>query len=176
MVCNQSSGLEFVTDVNLPAFLPASAMKPTAGAKKASEKGEKSEARTHIPRVPEPGPRPNVNPNLDSFEAVMKALDEALATTKQTAPAANKDAKGKGKEKARDENPMDVDTEDIEAAMDRELKSALEGYESDSEQPSDYGMIKNFLESFKSQEGLSGPFSNLAGRLMPDFKFPRDES
>jgi len=106
----------------------------------------------------------------------MKAMDEALATNKQSTPAVNKDAKGKGKEQAKDEIPMDVDTEDIEAAMDRELKIALEGYESDSEQPSDYGMIKNFLESFKSQEGLSGPFSNLAGRLMPDFKLPRDQS
>jgi len=136
------------------------------------------EKKTHVPRIPEPGPRPNVNPDLDSFEAVMKALDKALSNSRQSAQAANKDGQSKGKEKAKDESAMDVDEEeppDIEAAMDRELKSALEGYDSDSEQPADYGMIKNFLESFKSQEGLSGPFSNLAGRLMPEFKLPRDE-
>jgi hypothetical protein len=40
----------------------------------------------------------------------------------------------------------------------------------------DYNLIRNFLESFKSQAGLSGPVSNLAGRLQPDYKLPRDLS
>ena len=36
-------------------------------------------------------------------------------------------------------------------------------------------LIKDFLESFKSQGGLSGPVGNLAGRLQPGWQIPRDE-
>lgn len=132
-------------------------------------------------RPPAPGPRPNVNPNLDSFEAVMQAMDAELARTRQPktktdappAPAPSTD-KGKGKAKA----TSSEDEADIESAMDAELKSILErGDEgSDEENPADYNLIKNFLESFKSQGGLSGPVSNLAGRLQPDWQLPRDEA
>ena len=40
----------------------------------------------------------------------------------------------------------------------------------------DYNLIKNFLESFKSQGGLAGPVSSLAGRLQPGWGLPRDEA
>jgi hypothetical protein len=124
-------------------------------------------------RPPVPGPRPNVNPNLDSFEAVMQAMDAELARTSKQKPV----KLDKGKSKA-----MAVEDEaDIEAAMDAELKSMLEkgnggGDDDDEEEPMDYNLIKNFLESFKSQGGLSGPVSNLAGRLQPDWQLPRDEA
>jgi hypothetical protein len=83
----------------------------------------------------------------------------------------------KGKEKAKEDNAMAVDENDIgiEAAMDAELEEALQDAESDSEEAMDYNMIKNFLESYKSQGGLSGPVSNLAGRLQPGMKLPRDD-
>ena len=83
------------------------------------------------------------------------------------------------------------DDDDIEAAMDAELRAALnlnrppsgdnpnsedEGDEhGDEEPPMDYTMIRNFLESFKSQAGLAGPVSSLAGRLEPGWVLPRDE-
>ena len=84
--------------------------------------------------------------------------------------------KGKGRAKE-NSNAMAVDDNDIdiEAAMDAELKEALQDAESDSEEPMDYNIIKNFLESYKSQAGLSGPVSNLAGRLQPGMKLPRDD-
>ncbi|PBL00901.1 SGT1-domain-containing protein [Armillaria gallica] len=123
-------------------------------------------------RSPEPGPRPNVNPNLDSFEAVMKAMDAELARSRGGNTTSQSD-KGKGKAKVTSENEDD----DIEAAMEAELKAALEGRDDeDEEEPMDYNLIKNFLESFKSQGGLSGPVSNLAGRLQPGWTLPRDES
>jgi hypothetical protein len=117
------------------------------------------------------------NANLDSFEAVMQAMDKELGrlrnntSTRASAPSA--DAKGKGKAKAEEE-----EDEDIEAAMEAELKAALEnGDDEDAEDAGmDYNLIKNFLESFKSQAGLSGPVGNLAGRLQPDWKLPRDDS
>jgi hypothetical protein len=121
---------------------------------------------------------PPLQPNrLDSFEAVMKAMDEELTRNRSklphtsTMPAASK-GKGKGKASETEEH------EDIEAAMDAELQAALEGESDDEgdEEPINYTMIKNFLESFKSQAGLSGPVSNLAGRLHPGWNFPRDES
>lgn len=151
------------------AFLPHSAINesPITNTAAAAEKAEKSKANIRIARVPEPGPRPNVNPELDSFEAVMKALDAELLRSKK--PSSDK-GKGKAKE---DSDKMTVDI-DIEAAMDAELEEALQDIESDSEEPVDYNMIKNFLESYKSQAGLSGPVSNLVGMLQPGMKLPRD--
>ncbi|KAF7320025.1 SGT1-domain-containing protein [Mycena kentingensis (nom. inval.)] len=108
-------------------------------------------------RLPEPGPRPNVNPNLDSFEAVMRAMDEELSRSRTKAKS-KPDAKGKGKAATVEQVS---DEEDIDSAMDRELRAALERGEDDDEYegepPMDYNLIKNFLESFKSQGGLSGP-------------------
>ncbi|KAH6917569.1 SGT1 protein-domain-containing protein [Coprinopsis sp. MPI-PUGE-AT-0042] len=151
------------------------------------------------PRRPQTGPRPNANPELDSFEAVMKALDDELEKIKSGKSAAPKSSvptppsvpasnlkdkaktkdKGKGKAKAKVSfADIEVDSEgeeefkDIEAAMEAELKAALEKAEEEGdvdmdgpEGGMDYNMIKNFLESLKSQEGASGPVSNLAGRL-----------
>jgi hypothetical protein len=87
--------------------------------------------------------------------------------------------KGKGKV------PQDPDKiasedldEDVEDEMDAELRAALAREDSDTEddEPMDYNLMKNFLESFKSQAGLSGPVSNLAGRLEPAWKLPRDQT
>jgi len=124
------------------------------------------------------------NSALDSFESVMQAMDVELARSrplngKRKPPATSK---GKGKGKAT-ETTIPVDG-DIDAAMDAELKALLEreGLDDSDEDGEgvdpgiDYNLIKNFLESFKSQGGLSGPVSNLAGRLQPDFKLPRDFS
>lgn len=129
--------------------------------------------------------RPNTNPNLDSFEAVMAAMDTELTHLKQPSFARSKiplkppqPATEKGKERA---PSPDADL-DIEAAMDAELKATLEGddpEEGDEGEPEtsmDYNLIKNFLESLKSQAGLSGPVGNLAGRLQPGWALPRDET
>lgn len=113
----------------------------------------------------------------------MRALDEALLQSKkqtqqrtpkasQTQPQASS-ANQKGKQKATVEE--EEEDFDIEGAMEAELRDSMEdGF--DTEEPVDYNMIKNFLESYKSQAGLSGPVSNLAGRLQPGFNLPRDES
>ena len=110
----------------------------------------------------------------------MEALDVELLRSKSKKPSAQPSSSSKNKGKAKEgSNTMAVDENDIdiEAAMDAELKEALQdGAESDSEETMDYNMIKNFLESYKSQAGLSGPVSNLAGRLQPGMKFPRDEA
>jgi hypothetical protein len=119
------------------------------------------------------------NPNLDSFEAVMRAMDEELVRQKSSTSFRNPSPGDKGKGKARAQG---VDEgADIETAMDAELKSALEHDDDDDVDPdaegdTDYNLIKNFLESFKSQAGLSGPVSNLAGRLQPGWGLPRDDS
>ncbi|KAH7927363.1 SGT1-domain-containing protein [Leucogyrophana mollusca] len=164
------------------AFVPTSAVAEnkfstsspsTSADKKSSEKL----------RSPAAGPRPNANPNLDSFEAVMQAMDAELSRSRK-APAKSKAAPqhhpptaDKGKGQAAEE-----DDADIEATMDAELRAMLEredvgdDEDEDTEEPMDYNLIKNFLESFKSQGGLSGPVGNLAGRLQPGWTLPRDES
>ncbi|KAH7883844.1 SGT1-domain-containing protein [Phlebopus sp. FC_14] len=142
-------------------------------------------------RTPVPGPRPHANPNLDSFEAVMQAMDAELSRSQLSKAKARREAiptppqpqkftdNGKGKALTPPTNAdMDMDTE---AAMDAELKTLLEEDVGDSDREEgeptmDYNLIKNFLESFKSQGGLSGPVGNLAGRLKPDWSLPRDET
>ncbi|KAH9054175.1 SGT1-domain-containing protein [Lactarius vividus] len=123
------------------------------------------------------------NPNLDSFEAVMQAMDEELARSKNaSAGPPNLPPEEKGKRKETDPaQGADEGSMDIEEAMDAELKAALEHDEDaevnvSAEGGLDYNLIKNFLESFKSQAGLSGPVSNLAGRLQPGWSLPRDEA
>jgi hypothetical protein len=190
----------------LIAFVPSSV---TAESKRKPALASKdtSPPSTHKPREPKPGPRPNVNPNLDSFEAVMEAMEAELTNQKTktptsvlkgknkaptsasapapaptTSPTPQRDAKGKGKAKVSFAPDVDIadDDIDIEAAMEAELKAALERGDLDSDEEGeggmDYNLIKNFLESFKSQGGLSGPVSNLAGRLQGDWTLPRDES
>lgn len=162
------------------AFLPASATTTKPGSKPTHTFSGPEKTSTPA-RVPVPGPRPNVNPNLDSFEAVMKAMDEELSRirpivqkskSKPTPTPSKTTGKGKGKATVEDED------DDIEASMDAELKASLETEDGSDEEdePMDYNLIKNFLESFKSQAGLSGPVGNLAGRLQPGWNIPRDES
>ena len=147
-------------------------------------------------RSPQSGPRPNANPALDSFEAVMEAMEAELAKSrlskqnqkkassavgpKVAPPSDVKKEKGKtkGKEKAVSFASSDDEDEDDEAAMEAELRAVLEREEGDSgdEEPMDYAMIRNFLESFKSQAGLAGPVGTLMGRLEPNWRLPRDES
>ncbi|KAJ7770808.1 SGT1 protein-domain-containing protein [Mycena maculata] len=175
----------------VPPGLTAPPVSTGAAPKKAAAPLKQENAPIREPltqgRPPEAGPRPNVNPNLDSFEAVMLAMDEELARSRsgksKTKPASTKvpppPKQGKGKGKA---PPIveEEEDEDIDSAMDAELKAALEreddGDEDENEEPMDYNLIKNFLESFKSQGGLSGPVSTLAGRLQPGWQLPRDES
>lgn len=160
------------------AFVPASAANMPSPAPKAAKPATAPSKPTQG-RPPEPGPRPNVNPNLDSFEAVMQAMDAELAHNRK--PKANADPTKPDKGKAKAPAAPAEDDEDIEGAMDAELKAMLnkaggdEG-EEEGEEPVDYNLIKNFLESFKSQAGLSGPVSNLAGRLQPGWQLPRDEA
>ncbi|KAH7915115.1 SGT1-domain-containing protein [Hygrophoropsis aurantiaca] len=138
-------------------------------------------------RDPVAGSRPNTNPNLDSFEAVMQAMDAELSktrkpTTKAKGPShSQSSAADKGKGKASVEDDDSDDDADIEAKMEAELKAMFQSGEfgdedDDVEEPMDYNLIKNFLESFKSQGGLSGPVGNLVGRLQPGWTLPRDES
>jgi hypothetical protein len=149
---------------------------------------EESNRKSGTSNTPESAPRNPVpesrraNPNLDSFEAVMQAMDEELVRLKSqdlsTSPRnTSKGDKGKGKARTQ----VVEEGTDIETAMDTELKAALEQDDDDdddldTEGNIDYNLIKNFLESFKSQAGLSGPVSNLTGRLQPGWGLPRDDS
>lgn len=181
------------------AFVPTSIMveNTTSTSTRSSTNKSESSAPPAQGRQPVPGPRPNVNPNLDSFEAVMQAMDAELNQSRQTTlkkkkgkgrvptlPTGDPEISGKGISKSKS---MDEDGEedlDVEAQMEAELKAMLEYGGGDMEEPDsgeeevpmDYNLIKNFLESFKSQAGLSGPVGNLAGRLQPGWTFPRDDS
>lgn len=173
------------------AFVPTSVTAENTTSTSANNKSDSFPSQAQG-RQPVPGPRPNVNPNLDSFEAVMQAMDAELNQSRHTAlkgkaaavPKGDPVMPSKGKSKSK---LMEEDGEedlDIEAQMEAELKAMLEHGGGDMEEfdageeevPMDYNLIKNFLESFKSQAGLSGPVGNLAGRLQPGWTFPRDDS
>ncbi|KAJ7817403.1 SGT1 protein-domain-containing protein, partial [Mycena leptocephala] len=157
------------------AFVPSSLTVPTGPSSK--------ETKSQKPLAPESGPRPNINLNLNSFEAAMLAMDEELARSRSSkakptsakAPRPLKQDKGKGKA------PSTIEEEEyIDSALDNELRAALECDEDEGEiegeASMDYNLIKNFLESFKIQGGLSGPVSTLADRLAPGWQLPRDSS
>lgn len=150
------------------------------------------------------------NPDLNSFEAVMEAMEKELERLKSPRSSASGTpsagtrntrkegrtmaADRKGKRKAvipmggmEEEDDEDEEMVEFQQAMDMELKSALkrdtevvsseeeEDGDSENEVPMDYNLIKNFLQSFKSQQGLSGPVGGLAGRLQgSDWALPRD--
>lgn len=159
------------------AFLPASAtIKETKIERVISPVATNGETDVEIATS---AARQTGTQTLDSFEAVMRAMDEELARARgPKAKAVRPDTKGKGKGKAQEPTIQEED-QDIEAAMEAELKASLEHDEDDEEDIAeniDYNLIKNFLESFKSQEGLAGPVSSLAGRLQPGWKLPRDTS
>lgn len=108
-------------------------------------------------------------------EELVRLRSQNLSTSSRNTPLGD-DGKGKARVHCVEEDA------DIETTMDAELKAALEQDDEadeeglDVEGNTDYNLIKNFLESFKSQAGLSGPVSNLAGRLQPGWGLPRDDS
>ncbi|KAH7340297.1 SGT1 protein-domain-containing protein [Rhizoctonia solani] len=152
--------------------------------------------RQNIPRAPTVGPKAGANPKLNSFEAVMEAMEAELRSSRNKSNMSAKPSalkvpqdKGKGKAVPREEDKKGASKqvriaeddehgmEDIETAMERELREALDGNENsdeDGEVSMDYNLIKNFLESFKGQAGASGPVSNLAARLQQGWALPRD--
>jgi len=119
---------------------------------------------------------PRKNPQLDSFEAVMQAMEAELDSHKKSkgqASSSSKATKTTGENRPQEEK-------DVEMQLDEELRASLqqdsEGEDELGNADVDYNLIKNFLESFKSQGGLSGPVGNLSGRLQPDWKLPRDNN
>ena len=170
---------------------------PTAGGSQI-QKEMQSGSRTIVER-PEAGTHRKANSIYSSFDEVMDRMEAELAkarsskkgspnerrasekhTTTSDAPHNRSGVdrnKGKERQHAGEDKTEDEGTDDeLENAMDAELRAALAREDSDSEEdePMDYNLMKNFLESFKSQGGLSGPVSNLAGRLEPGWRLPRD--
>ncbi len=162
----------------------------------------------------EPSPTPSHqhrNPDLDSFDKVMEAMDRELSSKTQTKPpkftpksarttasvpskptpskASSSITKGKGALPPLSSLPSEADIDDMDeddlAAMDRELRAALKGAGVDdldeddemdderrnalegggNEAREEYKMMKDFLESYRSQAGQSGVVGNLFGRL-----------
>ncbi|TIB00232.1 hypothetical protein E3P94_01791 [Wallemia ichthyophaga] len=156
------------------------------------------ESPSHHPQPPKPQPRMkdvrdqdapqthtpthNAKPNdkLDSFEAVMHAMDTELARAKPKAETSQNTRESGVSE--------ELDEDEQLRAMDHELKSILSRVDPNNEtlddnfddqdiddeqlQQGDYSTMRNFLESFKAQSGLSGPVSNLAGSFGE--RLPRD--
>lgn len=110
----------------------------------------------------------------------MAAMDAELGRLGSLHPQVPPPASDKGKSIA--VNVDDKPAVDIDAAMDTELRNLLQGEPEDGEDDDmesvdhlDYTLIKNFLESFKSQNGSAGPVGNLVGRLQPGWTLPRDD-
>jgi hypothetical protein len=152
-------------------------------------------SNTPTPPVQSEEKSEEMNMSLDSFDKVMEAMDAELSKAKSSkrpkgpdvpkpqaqskpAPAPTK-TKSKARPELTEADLDDLDEDDL-AAMDRELKAALksagvdsddddEGIEEvgqlDDEGKREYRMMKDFLESYKSQGGNSGVVGNLFGRL-----------
>ena len=147
------------------AFVPQSSPKASTSARPA-EQPKASQDPPNEPKTADASP-------LDSFEKVMAAMDAQLAAAKAPKPSL-KDPKALPSEADLD----DMSEADLEA-MDRELKAALHGANDDEmdeddpdeaaelgeEEKREYRMMKDFLESYRAQNGQSGVIGNLFGRL-----------
>lgn len=146
---------------------------PTAAAPTKSDEASKFSVDK-----PVSAPKQQPNSRLDSFEALMAAMDTELSKSRQgtqSIPTGSQPKAAHPEHMAIDDEDPASDDEDFDYAdLDAELVAALKRDESESA-PADYTMIKNFLESFKSQNGTAGPVSNIFGRLDKDFSMPRDK-
>ena len=173
-----------VTDA--PAFVPQSQKTKSQDREELSAKSASAG-----PRDPTDGP----DQSLDTFDKVMAAMDsEYTRKVPAIAPAQKKqkDVSGsslklppKGQSLPQLPTEADIDEMDEEelAAMDRELKEALKGAgmsddeaddgelgtedakASDGDESREYRMMRDLMESYRSQGGQSGAVGNLFGRL-----------
>jgi len=124
--------------LGLKAFVPTSAMveKGNYSAQKATktETAVPLQGRDSKPPTMNSEPHSKKNPNLDSFEAVMQAMDAELARQKRgtTVSPPNKRVLDKGKGRAN--ATFHSEEHDIEAIMDAELQTLLEGGDGDEDQ------------------------------------------
>lgn len=153
------------------AFVPAATTKTKEPLPSAARPPQPPKKAPKIEEVEDSDTTPARNDKLNSFEAVMEAMDSELAKTTGGRPTATTPS-------------QENDEEQQLRAMDEELKSILarvdpndetlddEEFESEELESGDYSTMRNFLESFKAQAGLSGPVSNLAGSFGE--RLPRD--
>ncbi|EIM22403.1 SGT1-domain-containing protein [Wallemia mellicola CBS 633.66] len=151
------------------AFVPSSTANGQQAAHTASPQPPQPPTKAPHTGVEDQHAKPARNDKLNSFEAVMAAMDDELAKTTG---------------RPHSTHPTREDDDDQLRAMDQELKSILarvdphdetlddDEFESEELQSGDYSTMRNFLESFKAQSGLSGPVSNLAGSFGE--RLPRD--
>jgi len=122
-----------------------------------------------VPNLPMCDPEqlgdPQRPPNLSTFENLMAAMDLELRGTQST----RESRKGKGRAPVSSKPLSDMSSLDGDASDEAELQGALKqdaDSEDESMKPSEeYNLIKNFLQSYTAQDGLSGPVSNMVGRL-----------
>ncbi|GJJ09468.1 hypothetical protein Clacol_003691 [Clathrus columnatus] len=108
------------------------------------------------------------NTRLNSFETVMDALDLELQRVQEKNQERCKATTSASNLMADRPDEIDLNIQEVTA------DELLMVQENNNEEHMDYTLIKNFLESFKSQQGLSGPVSSLLGRL--GGQLPRDTS
>ena len=176
---------------NLPGGLKSAQQLPQGSAAKIAPVPVVSSAKsaaTKDARAPPVTSDGQPNTALDSFDKVMAAMDAELARAK--GPSAVNPSPSQAESTAKKVNfaplpgvPLDEDLDDLDdetlEAMDRELKAALKNAGVDEDDDDDdedvgrldedgkreYEMMKNFLESYRSQGGSSGAVGNLFGRL-----------
>lgn len=96
----------------------------------------------------------------------MDAMDAELAKNRSSATTSGTTA-SQGQD-----TPM-REEEDEDAQLDAELFSLLKRDPTEGgDEGAQYGLIKNLLESFSSQNGSAGPVSNMLGVLDPNAQLP----
>jgi hypothetical protein len=124
-------------------------------------KGERwAEVRGKMPPVEER------NSKLKDFESFMDAMEQELNKVKE---GGSSDRPSTSKQSTRNQLEINQPTEDEIEALEMEKEfEALVAENMDEEDVMEEGevrLIRNFLESFKSQQGMAGPVGNLAGRM-----------
>lgn len=156
----RTNAAAYVPDADVPA--------PALGAQAPGTKGKQP---AYIPPPTENGPRPN--PQLNSFDTVLAAMEKEL--TAERAKRSGTDTPAAAAMDVDEElSPEDQELLQQLLASGAPLPESLRRFAEDNDvEDADVEMLGNFLESFKAQGAGAGPVSNLSGRFGTG-NLPRD--
>lgn len=107
-------------------------------------------------------------PNFASFDRLMSQMDDELKKSSARGGPVRPSGPDLGHDDGDDSDEDGDDGATFDEAMDAELADLMKSSTGGVQGPRDYELVKNFLESFKAQAGMSGPVSGLAGLMGVD--------
>jgi len=147
-----------------------------APAPKASKPKATSAPKAKLSKAPAPAPASRAAQTTPSAKLASGSRERDSLFGSTTKPPLSTPVYDSEDDDGSDDGLGELDPDDPLLQMDAELRAALAAAgdlgsddedvdQMDADDQVDYGLIKNFLESYKAQGGMAGPVGNLLGRL-----------